>query len=77
MFEGAVRKYRPDFLARLTDGTMLVLEVKGQDSAQNQTKRKFLDEWVTAVNQQGGFGRWGWAVAKTAGEVASVIPGRA
>jgi hypothetical protein len=76
VFEGVVRKYRPDFLARLTDGTMLVLEVKGQDSAQNQTKRKFLDEWVTALNGQGGFGKWGWAVAKTAGEVASVIPGR-
>jgi hypothetical protein len=38
-FDGIVRKYRPDFLARLRTGTMLVLEVKGQDSPQNQAKR--------------------------------------
>jgi type III restriction enzyme len=46
VFDGVVRKYRPDFLIRLRGGTMLVLEVKGQDSAQNQAKRRFLDEWV-------------------------------
>ena len=39
VFDGVVRKYRPDFLVRLTSGTMLVLEVKGQDSPQNQAKR--------------------------------------
>ena len=37
---------------------MLVLEVKGQDTQQNQTKRKFLGEWCKAVNQHGGFGVW-------------------
>jgi type III restriction enzyme len=58
VLEGAVRKDRPDFLVRLADGTTLVLEVKGQDSAQNQTRRKYLDEWVKVVNQQGGFGGW-------------------
>ena len=64
---------RPDFLIRLTDGTMLVLEVKGQDSAQNQTKREFLDEWVRAVNQHGGFGRWIWAVSRTPSDVADLL----
>jgi type III restriction enzyme len=54
-----------------------VLEVKGQDSAQNQTKRRFLDEWVAAVNQQGGFGRWEWRVATNVGEVANVVAARA
>jgi hypothetical protein len=39
MFDGVVRKYRPDFLIRVTTGTMLVLEVKGQDSRQNEAKR--------------------------------------
>ena len=58
VFDGVVRKYRPDFLVRLTTGTMLVLEVKGQDSPQNQAKRAALDEWTRAVTQHGGFGRW-------------------
>ena len=30
LFQGGVRKYRPDFLVRLTNGVRLVLEVKGQ-----------------------------------------------
>ena len=63
IFKGVVRKYRPDFLIRLTDGTMLVLEVKGQDSHESRTKRDFLAEWVRAVNEHGGFGRWAWAVS--------------
>jgi type III restriction enzyme len=58
VFKGVVRKYRPDFLVRLNAGTMLVLEVKGQDSAEDRTKREFLAEWVRAVNEDGRFGRW-------------------
>jgi type III restriction enzyme len=63
MFQGSVHKYRPDFLIRLRSGEMLVLEVKGQDDQRNKTKRAFLDEWVNAINQHGGFGKWKWAVS--------------
>lgn len=73
VFDGVVRRFRPDFLVRLTGGTTLVLEVKGQDSAQNQAKRQFLDEWVRAVNQHGGFGRWAWAVSRLPADVASIL----
>ena len=70
---GVVRKYRPDFLIRLSSGDMLVLEVKGQDSDQDQTKRQFLDEWINAVNAHGGFGRWIWAVSKTPGDIPDIL----
>lgn len=63
VFKGIVKKYRPDFLIRLTDGTMLVLEVKGQESPQSKTKHGFLAEWIEAVNGHGGFGKWSWAVS--------------
>ena len=56
---GVVRKYRPVFLIRLATGDMLILETKGQDTEQDRVKWKYLDEWVEAVNQQGGFGRGG------------------
>ena len=46
VYKGVVHKFRPDFLMRLTNGMMLVLEVKGQDTQQNKAKRKSLDEWV-------------------------------
>lgn len=76
VFDGVVRKYRPDFLIRLGSGAMLVLEVKGQDSAQNQAKRRFLDEWVRAVNQHGGFGRWAWAVSYHPSDVGGILQAR-
>lgn len=63
VYRGVVQKFRPDFLIRLTNRTTLVLEVKGQDTQQNRTKREFLDEWVRAVNQHGGFGAWAWDVS--------------
>jgi len=57
-FKGIIHKFRPDYLVRLTNGKTLILEVKGQDDQQNQTKREFLSEWVRAVNGHGGFGEW-------------------
>lgn len=57
-FNGVIRRYFPDYLIRLTNDEYLVLEVKGVDSQQNQTKREYLKEWVNAVNSQGGFGKW-------------------
>jgi hypothetical protein len=38
VFGGVVRKYRPDFLIRLTNGTILVLEVKGENTPARRHK---------------------------------------
>ena len=70
---GVVHKYRPDFLIRLGSGDMLVLEVKGRERDRDHTKRRFLDEWVTAVNAHGGFGRWGWAVSRKPSDIHDVL----
>jgi len=43
-FKGVIRKYYPDFMIRLVNGKYLILETKGIDSQQNQTKREFLNE---------------------------------
>ena len=56
--KGVIRKFYPDFIIRLLNGLYLVLETKGQDSEQNRTKRAFLSEWIKAVNEHGGFGKW-------------------
>lgn len=58
LWNGAKRKYIPDFLVRYQSGKTLVLEVKGQDSAQDRAKRAALQQWVEAVNLHGGFGTW-------------------
>lgn len=58
LWNGTKRKYVPDFLVRYTSGKTLVLEIKGEDSPQDQAKRRALDQWVQAVNAQRGFGTW-------------------
>ena len=73
VYRGVVRKYRPDFIVRLMSGAFLVLETKGQDSEQNRTKHRFLDEWVNAVNEHGGFGRWSWDVSRDPSDLKDII----
>ena len=70
---GVARKYRPDFLVRLGSGTMLVLETKGLEREQDEIKRRFLDEWVRAINAHGGFGRWSHAVSKSPGDIKDIL----
>ncbi|PIQ97870.1 MAG: type III restriction endonuclease subunit R, partial [Nitrospinae bacterium CG11_big_fil_rev_8_21_14_0_20_56_8] len=73
IYRGVVRKYRPDFIIRMKSGDHLILETKGQDTEQNKTKRRFLDEWVNAVNARGGFGRWRWGVSKDPGDIKDIL----
>ena len=73
LHRGVVRKYLPDFLIRLTSGDMLVLEVKGQDSDRDRTKRRYLGEWVKAVNAHGGFGRWHSALSTNPSDIRDIL----
>jgi type III restriction enzyme len=72
-FRGIIRKFRPDYLVRLTGGEMLVLEVKGQDNQEQQTKREFLSEWCRAVNSHGGFGFWGSDVSRNPTDIHEIL----
>jgi type III restriction enzyme len=73
IYRGVVRKYRPDFVIRLASGEMLILEVKGQDTEQDQIKRESLNDWVKAVNDHGGFGIWAWNVSKNPADIKDLI----
>ena len=73
VYRGVVRKYRPDFLIRLKSGKMLVLETKGQTDDQSLAKRRALEEWTRAVNQQAGFGRWSSDISYNPGDVKDIL----
>jgi type III restriction enzyme len=73
VFKGVVRKYRPDFLIRLTNGKQLVLEVKGQDVPEAKAKHNALGEWIDAINGNGGFGKWSWDVSFNLSDVDDKI----
>ena len=70
---GVIRKYRPDFLIRLRSGTMLILETKGEETERTRTKHKFLQEWVKAVNEHGGFGHWSCDISRAPGELHEIL----
>lgn len=73
VYQGAVRKYRPDFLIKLNNGEYLVMETKGRETLQDKTKRQALAEWVDAVNQDGRFGKWHCAVSYHPKDVKGVF----
>ena len=70
---GVVRKYWPDYLIRLANGTMLVLEVKGKEREQDRTKRQYMEEWCKAVSEHGGFGRWECAVSWRPSDIHDIL----
>jgi type III restriction enzyme len=72
-FRGIIRKFRPDYLVRLANGKMLVLEVKGQDNQEQQTKREFLGEWVRAVNGHASFGPWSADVSRQPTDIHEIL----
>jgi len=73
VYDGVVHKYHPDFLIRLTDGKMLVLETKGRKNKQSEAKRKALEEWVSAVNGLGVYGEWCCDVSCNVADVDGII----
>ncbi|MGI8424194.1 MAG: BPTD_3080 family restriction endonuclease [Chloroflexota bacterium] len=73
IFAGGVSKFRPDFLVRLLDGRVLVLEVKGQNKPRDKAKRAALQEWVEAVNADGRFGKWCCDVSFGPGDVLDIL----
>ena len=73
LYKGVVRRFLPDFLIRLTNGRRLVLEVKGEDSDRNRTKRRFLAEWVRSVNADGRFGYWSSDVLLNPDEIGAIL----
>lgn len=72
-YKGIPHEYYPDFIIKLKNNIVLVLEVKGQDDDQNRTKRRYLKEWTDAVNDDGGYGTWVFDVAFHQTEVRGII----
>jgi len=73
VYRGAIHRFYPDFLIKLSNGKMLVLEVKGKDDQQNKIKREYLDEWIKAVKADGRFGEWTWDVSFRTSDIRDKI----
>jgi len=70
--QGIVRKYRPDFIVRLTNGVHLILETKGEEKPDDRAKWRAMREWCTAVTA-GGYGRWVFEVSSEFGHAQRIV----
>ena len=71
---GQPHDYIPDFIVRLQGGGHLVLETKGFDDLA-EVKAAAAERWVAAVNADGQFGQWRYAMARKVHEVRRVLAG--
>lgn len=71
--DGTNHHYIPDFIIRLANGTMLVLETKGRYSAEVQRKRQALQDWIAAVNGTGEYGHWEEDVSWNTRDINAII----
>lgn len=71
---GQSHDYIPDFIIRLKTEpvTHLILETKGFDDLA-EVKTQAAQRWVTAVNADGSYGVWKFAMARKMSEVRELI----
>src|ERR1700694_5904402 len=72
LHNGEPHDYIPDFLVRLLNGTTLILETKGHDELA-EVKVAAAYRWVNAVNADGSFGRWDYAIAYNPNDVPELL----
>jgi type III restriction enzyme len=74
LHNGQIHDYVPDFIVRLrTDPPRhLVLETKGFDPLE-EIKVAAAKRWVAAVNADGTYGTWAYAIAKKVADVATIL----
>jgi type III restriction enzyme len=57
-YGGSQHHFLPDFIVKLTDGTHLLLEVKGYEDEQDRQKYEAAKRWCEAINNWDQMGRW-------------------
>jgi type III restriction enzyme len=74
LHNGQPHEYVPDFIIRLAGepDRYLVLETKGFDELAD-IKAQAADRWVKAVNADGRFGTWRYAMARKPGDIAGIL----
>lgn len=69
---GRPHDYQPDFVVRLKGGSHLIVETKGFDELA-EVKAAAAERWVSAVNADGRFGRWRYAMARSVAQVREIL----
>jgi type III restriction enzyme len=73
--EGVARRYLPDFIAELANGGRLLVEIKGQ-IGDAMIKKAAAERWCRAVNSDGRFGKWTYALCFGAEQLRPLLDQR-
>lgn len=63
-FGGSQHVYLPDFLVKMNDGKMVILEVKAYKDEQTRAKGEAAKRWCEAVSRWGQMGEWEFVVCR-------------
>lgn len=72
LYNGQAHDFIPDFLIRFLDGRHLILETKGHDPLA-EVKVGAARRWVAAVNAEGSYGHWDFAIAYNPNDVPKLL----
>ena len=74
LHSGTGHDYMPDFIVRLQgqEARFVIVETKGHDERVDE-KRTAAQRWVDAVNRDGRFGRWSYALLRDRATIADEI----
>jgi type III restriction enzyme len=72
LHNGQPHDYQPDFVLKLSNGTKLILETKGFDPLM-EIKKQAAERWVEAVNAEGSYGLWKYAMVSRPEDVVKKI----
>ncbi len=72
-FMGHPHNYVPDYLVRLTNKRMLILEVKGLETDEDRQKYAAAQRWAKAVTHWGEMGQWEFRVIHDPSETPAVL----
>jgi type III restriction enzyme len=66
------RRYLPDFVVEMTDGSFLIVEIKGQEG-DAAIKKAAAERWCKAVTNDGRFGNWDYRICRGPNEIRNVL----
>ena len=73
--DGVRRRYLPDFIAQLTTGEWLIVEIKGQEG-DSAVKAAAAHRWCKAVNNEGRFGQWTYSIVRQPADLMKLLDSR-
>jgi type III restriction enzyme len=72
LHSGSAHEYVPDFIVLLDNGVHLILEPKGHDP-KLEVKAQAAERWAAAVNADGRFGAWRYAVTQEMNAIPALL----